>query len=68
MAEKEQAIEMPQGSLGGEVVFEFLTNGSLKCADCRFRIPDSGVLRCHKFDKKPSAVLEGGNCIKYKPE
>ena len=68
MEEREQAIEKPQGSLSGEVVFEFLTNDSLKCADCRFRIPDSGVLRCHKFDKKPSVVLEGGDCIKYKPE
>lgn len=68
MAEREQPREVPQGSLSGEVVFEFLNNDSLKCADCRFRIPNCGVLRCHKFDKKPVEVLHGGDCVKYKPE
>ena len=68
MSERERNREIPQGSMSGEVVFETMTNDSLKCADCRFRIPDGGVLRCHKFDMKPIEVLNGGDCIKYKPE
>ena len=51
-----------------EVHFKPMTNDGLICADCRFRIPDGGVLRCHKYDTKPAEVLNGGDCKKYKAE
>ena len=68
MAEREKNSETPQSSMRGEVVFESMTNNGLKCADCRFKIPDGGVLQCHKFDRKPIEVINGGDCAKYKPE
>lgn len=56
------------GSMTESPQFEPVTNGDLQCADCRFRIPDGGILRCHKYDMKPAEVINGGECPKYKPE
>lgn len=66
----ESAEEVRKGPMSEEPQFEMLTNAVLECRNCRFRIPDGGVLRCHKYDMKPAEVLNRvpNACPKYKPE
>ena len=67
---EEKRNETYQGPMSEEPQFEMMTDAGMQCRNCRFRIPDGGILRCHKYDMKPVEVLNRvpDACPAYKPE
>ncbi len=56
------------GAMSEDPQFRQLTNADMICRDCIYRILNSGAGRCHKYTVKPSAVVNGGKCPKYRKE
>ena len=53
-------------SLTGDLFMRPVSNDTLACRDCLYRLEGPGVLDCHKYSMKPSTVIMRGECPKYR--